>query len=184
MMMKNLLILMLVLGISSVANAAFTLVVDGSDVGDAMDLTEGGQINIGIYNDTAGDTSNTQQLVAYMIINDVTRAEWTGVNNVFIPPAVTNSANSDFGVGNHLGTGNVDVFEGNLSNPGLFFSGVGVLADYQYQCNAGDNVVVLVELMDGTTGGILDSLSITQVPEPMTIALLGLGSLFLLRRRK
>ena len=37
-------------------------------------------------------------------------------------------------------------------------------------------------ILDLTT--VLDTITITQIPEPMTIALLGLGSLFLLRRRK
>ena len=36
----------------------------------------------------------------------------------------------------------------------------------------------------GTDGGINDVLTINVIPEPMTIALLGLGGLFLLRRRK
>jgi hypothetical protein len=183
-MMKNLLILMLALGINSVANAAFTLVVDGEDVGDEYCMHTGAVIDIGIYNDTQGDTSNTRQLLAYLIINDVTGGEWTGVNNVYIPPAVPGSVNTDHGVGDHLGTGNlVDVFEAALSNGvPTDFSGVGVLADYQYKHLVG-YLTVLVELMDGTNGAILDSLAI-YVPEPMTIALLGLGGLFLLRRRK
>jgi len=183
-MMKKLLILMLVLGITSVANAAFTLVVDGADIGDAMDLAGGGLINIGIYNDTPGDTSNTQQLYALVIINDITGGAWTGLSNVYIPPAVTGSTSTHFGVADHFGTGLLmDLYEGNLSNPGIYFSGVGVLADFQYECLS-VGPVVLVELMDGTSGAILDSLAITQIPEPMTIALLGLGGLFLLRRRR
>ena len=181
--MKKLLILMLVFGITSVANAAFTLVVDGEEVGDEIFILELSHIDIGIYNDTQGDTSNTQQLYALMLIHDVAGGEWTGNNNVYIPPAVAGSFNVDFGVGDWFGTGNIDLFEGNLNNPGVFFSGVGVLADYEYLCRLVGSTV-LVELFDGTAGGILDSLTIHQIPEPMTIALLGLGGLFLLRRRK
>jgi hypothetical protein len=184
MMMKKLLILMLVLGITSVANAAFTLVVDGADVGDAMILVNGGLINIGVHNDTPGDTSDTQQLLSYLIIHNVAAGEWTGVHNVYIPPAVTGSTATDLGVGDHLGTGEmIDVFIGDFSEPGLYFSGVGVLGDFQYKCNS-DIEVAFVELMNGTTGAIEDTLTITQIPEPMTIALLGLGGLFMLRRRK
>jgi opacity protein-like surface antigen len=177
-MMKNLLILMLALVITSVANAAFTLVVDGEEVGDEIDLIVGGLIDIGIYNDTPGDSSNTRQLLAYVIIYDVTGGEWTGLNNVYIPPAVPGSYNHHDPDGMGL-----DVFLGNFTNPNPYFSGVGVLGDYQYRCLALGHDV-MVELMDGTTATILDSLTIHQIPEPMTIALLGLGGLFLLRRRK
>jgi len=119
-----------------------------------------------------------------MIINDVTGGEWTGVDNVYIPPAKSGSTNADFGVGDWLGTGDVDLYEAVFaSGVPSFYNGIGVLGDYEYRCLAiGPDV--LVELMHGTTGGILDSLTIHQIPEPMTIALLGLGSLFLLRRRK
>jgi hypothetical protein len=172
------LILMLVLGITSVANAAFTLVVDGEEVGGAIDLIGGGLIDIGIYNDTQGDTSNTQQLYALVIINDITGGEWTGLNNVYIPPAVPGSFNTP---SPHPLVG---VFEGHFTNLNPYFSGVGVLGDYQYHCLKADNSIVTVELMDGTSGMILDSLAIHQIPEPMTIALLGLGGLFLLHRRK
>jgi hypothetical protein len=181
--MKKLLILMLVLGMASVANAAFTLVVDGVEVGDEIMIPWGGLIDIGIYNDTQGNTSNTQQLYALMLIHDVASGEWTGNNNVYIPPAVPGSTNTDHGVGDWFGTHNIDLFEGNLNNPGNYFSGVGVLADYQFHYNGYDVSAVLVELMDGDTAAILDSLYI-YTPEPMTIALLGLGGLFLLRRRK
>ena len=183
--MKKLLILMLVLGITSVANAAFTLVVNGEDIGDAMDLLQSTTIDIGIHNDTAGNAQiGTMQFYGFVIINQVAGGEWTGPSNVFIPPAVTGSFNTDYGVGDWLGTGDVDVYEATLSNGvPTDYSGVGVLGDYEYHCLQ-DGIVVLVELMNGTSGMIEDNLTITQVPEPMTIALLGLGGLFLLRRRK
>jgi len=149
-----------------------------------MDLAESSTIWIGIHNDTPGDSSDTQQFMGYLIINQVAGGEWTGLNNVYIGQAVPLSANLDYGVGDWLGTGPVDVFEATLANGvPTDFSGVGVLADYQYHCLA-EGIDVLVELMDATSGAMIDSLTIIQIPEPMTIALLGLGGLFLLRRRK
>jgi hypothetical protein len=43
---------------------------------------------------------------------------------------------------------------------------------------------VLVELVDDSSFAVIDSILIRQIPEPMTIALLGLGGIALLRRRK
>jgi hypothetical protein len=45
-------------------------------------------------------------------------------------------------------------------------------------------VDVFVGLFDGGVGTLLDTLTIHQVPEPTTLALLGLGGLLALRRRK
>jgi hypothetical protein len=44
--------------------------------------------------------------------------------------------------------------------------------------------VTTVDLYDTSGMVFLDSAQITVLPEPMTIALLGLGGLFMLRRRK
>lgn len=48
-----------------------------------------------------------------------------------------------------------------------------------------DTVIYLMDAPDGVPGSIIyDMVVIHQIPEPMTIALLGLGGLFLLRRRR
>jgi len=57
------------------------------------------------------------------------------------------------------------------------------LVDYGFECIGLGDVVIYLYANDLQT--VLDTLTISQVvPEPMTIALLGLGGLFLLRRRK
>jgi len=48
--------------------------------------------------------------------------------------------------------------------------------------NAGDVYIIELYAADWTT--ILDIGTVMEVPEPMTIALFGLGGLFLLHRRK
>jgi len=56
------------------------------------------------------------------------------------------------------------------------------LVDLEFHCEGlGD---VFIDLIDGNTGDILGTLLIHQIPEPATIAMLGLGGLAILRRRK
>jgi hypothetical protein len=62
----------------------------------------------------------------------------------------------------------------------------GVLFDEkEFHCES-DQGDVTIYLLNADTGQyeVLDTLVIHQIPEPMTVALLGLGGLFLLRRRR
>ena len=52
---------------------------------------------------------------------------------------------------------------------------------YYVQDEVGTTTEIITLYEEGT---IIDSIYVTQIPEPMTVVLLGLGSLFLLRRRK
>jgi len=70
------------------------------------------------------------------------------------------------------------------SAPNFTRTSAGILAEIQFHCEGfGD---VWISLMDGNTGEIIGTLLIRQdgIPEPATIAMLGLGGLALLRRRK
>jgi len=64
-------------------------------------------------------------------------------------------------------------------------SGVtGVIFDLiEFHCVAPGDAVVNLYVTDWTTPTLIDSVVIHQIPEPMTIALLGLGGLFLRRRK-
>ena len=66
-------------------------------------------------------------------------------------------------------------------NPATF-QGIGVLDAKELHCDHGpsEDIIYLIDL---NTGAVEDTLLIHQVPEPMTVLLLGLGGL-LLRRRK
>lgn len=179
--MKKLLVLTLVLGLASIANATFSLTVDGVDPGAEYDLnfvTGPNPVAIGVYNDTQG--ANQWQFAVAMSLP--TTASWTGGNNIYVPPNTPGNVNT------YVGTGidpTKDVWYAPWANgiPTDFY-GVGVLGDFELLCSAvvGD---VVIELLDVVTAGMptLDTLTIHQIPEPATMLLLGLGGL-LLRRRK
>jgi len=58
----------------------------------------------------------------------------------------------------------------------------GILVDnILFHCEGMEDVTIT--LMDGSTFQVLDTQVIHQIPEPMTVALLGLGGLFLRRRK-
>ena len=61
---------------------------------------------------------------------------------------------------------------------------VGVYWDSQFHCDG--QGLVTITLLDAGTGLSIDTITVTQgeIPEPMTIGLLGLGGLFLRRRIK
>jgi len=58
--------------------------------------------------------------------------------------------------------------------------GIGTYWTSEFHCD-GPGIVVIT-LLD-TDGVVLDTITVSQIPEPMTVALLGLGGLFLRRRK-
>lgn len=168
--MKKLLTLMLVLGMGSAANAALFLSVDGDTSQDEIDLFEYDTAVIGIYNTDGGIYP------AYMEISRISEGGFAMSN-----PQLTALAGdiSEF-------TGPFDVDDckwievllcqrTGMSTPGIQFT-------WDLTCLKA-NVDVFVELYDSTYS-LFDSLTIHQVPEPMTLAFLALGGLLALRRRR
>jgi hypothetical protein len=177
--MKKILILMLVLGLASSANAALTLV---SSAGNT--LVDGDSTRIGIYNDTA---AAGQGLITWVVIDVSGPGAWKGDDETFYSPPSLGPGGTSlyYGV---LGPGDTGLpytadlwySDAAVASPDPY--GVGVLVDYGFNCTGLGDVDIYLLADDLST--VLDKLTITQIPEPMTIALLGLGSLFLLRRRK
>lgn len=165
--MKKLLVLILVLGLCSTANAiTVEIQVNGSDVG------------AGPY-----DVITTDTIQVYVYSGDV----WDGAL------LLTNTSNS---LVNGLATANAG--DNPTCNP-YMYSGYGdgytIAADYLSTApSAGIQFTMNVSGDIDDTGTVLlwtsedwltpaDTLAYKIVPEPMTIALLGLGGLFLRRRR-
>ena len=195
--MRKLLILMLVLGMASAANAAFTLVTatgpapgvapgqgDYSDPVDSeLNIAPTDYLWVGIYNDTDGTTAVPQK-GQFLLALGTGPASWTYGSQMYQPPLVMGTSNVYYGnsMDMGIGLGPTDIWYAVLTDgvPGTF-NLAGVLDAKELHClELGEDAVVT--LLD-TTLTVLDQITIHQIPEPMTMALLGVGALFLRRRK-
>ena len=174
--MKKLVILALVLGMASLANAALTLVVDGEVVTDStFNIVPSDVVRIGVWNDLAEAGQGMDNFLTIAGPGSWVGAADTGFPS---PPGLGGTA-TDLGL-NDLGNGPVDIMELNTGIASADLYGVGVISWADFHCDGTGDVVV--DLLDFGFGA-LDSITIHQIPEPMTMALLGLGGLFLRRRK-
>ena len=176
MIMKKLVALILVLGLATMANAALTLDVSTTndlEESDTLDIsvsgdggTPGGSVYLGVATGELG--SLNIDALSWHYIGDTTNSAWVddsdtaailGVDNPFV----------NLEIGDYPSEGDPDPLTGLLVH-GIIF-----------HCDGGINTVT-VTLFDGE-GGYLDSVVIQQIPEPMTLALLGLGGLFIRRKK-
>ena len=174
--MKKLLILMLVLGVTSVASAAlsdFTMTTDGSIL--YIDGIAGGSC------------------LGYNIVDG-------GAGPITITVPQTPSITPDGGGGNNAGDlaaaavmavgppyGNALTFTTGFSGVGTDIVDAGEWFQFSVSVTGGPytvgQVVQSLLVLDAQLQ-TLGNVDATYIPEPMTIALLGLGGLALLRRRK
>jgi hypothetical protein len=203
-MMKKLLVLMLVLGISSVASAG---VIDLEIVSlngeiipatDYIEIAESDWVNIDIMYDTAMEGQYLSQLSVEVTVGGLGTLDMTALT---YPPGV-------WDMDTQFSPGITEVVPGKQYlvqySEGMAGSGAypGIAIDHLLlHCDQGEpeNIVTLTlaDVLLGSVGsmenpfGIVGmgltigpGVTILNVPEPMTLALLGLGGLFLIRRRK
>ena len=163
--MKKVLVLALVLGLASAASADLTLVdvpTDPISIGDTIAIT----LNNSEDGSYSGWLEITNQAVADYDGDPVFTAAGDPAGNSGLTTYVAYPGWYQFDVAS-FDTGNPIVAGDHLV---INIAGV----------SEGTSVLNLYA-SDGVT--LLDSASITVIPEPMTIALLGLGGLFLRRRK-
>jgi hypothetical protein len=203
MMMKKLLVLMLVLGFAGIAQAG-TLDLVITSRGPGPDATE--PLPQGVYEITIQDSEWIDMDVIYTPgVAPLQQASFTisvqgaatlDLGALTLPPGAWDPTFSP---------GPAVVEEGKVYNVqynwGFSYPGVqeGIAVDHiLLHCDSPDGLVTVTIVdwvlvgsgsLEGPVDGplpvdVIGQVTIHQIPEPMTVALLGLGGLFLLRRRK
>ena len=194
--MKKILVLVLVFGLASAANAALHISVNGgpAPADSEITLVPSDTIILNIHGDDPADGGPRE---AYMLIDGPGKISagdliYGGglaayMNGEELAPA--------FGVSTEQEV--VAQFAEFLAMPTLNDVSYALLADSDippndfldgtlvdgiiFHCEAEGEVIVT--LVDETFGNVLDRVIIHQIPEPLTLSLLGLGGLFLRRRK-
>jgi hypothetical protein len=182
--MKKLVALILVLGMSSLASAQLIVTIDGEPQPEEITLLTSETIELDL--DLGADGYN---VLAYNI-------DWVLSNNQaeLIPDGIEFPTTMDFPPSWSGGGEKVNMSGSNFMSPAIVGPAV-LMNGLILHCVDTTDVVLTVTALEGTASldpdGItqipiefVHTLRIKQIPEPMTVALLGLGGLFLLRRRK
>jgi hypothetical protein len=169
-MMKNMLILALVLGMASSANAIIVeLGAGGVTNGAPADL----EINVNVV-EVVSDADETPY-VRYLFAPDVSTLDATNViatSNAGTAPVTLDYADA-LGPGTHTW----EIQAGHAGNPPLISIVAGIQFNVDITAVPGGQLQLLTE--DLTT--VLDT--VTYIPEPASMLLIGLGGLFLRRRK-
>ena len=186
--MKKLLVLTLVLGMASMASAGLVITSDGTSVLDPTGATAPTSVDLGIASDA--DMLAFSTVAWALVVNDSAGSLSGGdpitilsVSNTVIGDTTNPSLTVPDGLSGYFGS----IFVGFVTSP---VPAQSLYEAFVFTCDAADveAVIQLYSLVDlggdqYELGQMLDSVTIQQVPEPMTMALLGLGGLFLRRRK-
>ncbi len=164
--MRKLLVLFLVLGLTSAANALLITV----------DEQEGDFFEVDITSTITVVSEDTSSWLGYLIIEEGGAGS---LENVVILDAAGNSATATTYTEAGWGTGYE--LTASMSPEGIPAIAAGSQFSFDYVGTIGDTATISVFVDDYTTP--VASVNVTVVPEPMTVLLLSLGALFLRRRR-
>jgi len=175
--MKKLLMLVLVLGMASLASAGLAISVDGQDPGDMITLEPSDHITLDI---TAFDGEKGKPV--WLSIDGPGIMDATGADNLI----QEDLGMPDFGIfiidlGPAVGHGQTILIDVLIPGSTINTLPNGKIVDLiDFHCLG--PIDVLVTVQNGDTGAVMDSLIIRQIPEPASMLLLGLGGLFLRRK--
>lgn len=168
--MNKVLTLILVLGMAAGANAAIQLSINGAPAPDTYEMRVSDVIVVDVMSD---DSSNYG---AWLVLEDKAAGLGEWASDVTITPAAGADAYAVDWDADYPGWWELSAASFNPDAPVL--AGVHFLIDFH--C-LGEGEVVLT-LRDYGENEV-DRVTIAQVPEPITLALLGIGGLFLRRRK-
>ena len=198
--MKKFIVLLLVLGLATYAQAGLIFTVDGEPQlpeiglpGDAwypilpsdiieLDLELDAVQTIKGYN-IAYVLSNPQ---AEFIWDGASRPEYPGLTDIEFPAVFEMASKMTVSEPQNVTITGSQLFGAALQGPLV------IMRELYIHCLQDTDVILEIVALTGTVingenipdGTVLHTLTIHQIPEPMTIGLLGLGSLFALRRKK
>jgi hypothetical protein len=188
--MKKLLVLALVLSMATMASAGLQISINGQQEAEEATITvvPSGSVTLDIWTDSAisdvlGGTG------FYALAAPTSGGTLSGgilANATYWGCSIIQDA---AGAGIALPAGDNGPYGAIAIAPGydVIPLGTTIFDGIAFHCEGPGDVVVSLYMINGDTGELfgpaIDTVTIHQIPEPMTMALLGLGGLFLRRRK-
>jgi len=181
-MMKKFLVLMMVLGLASIANATLQISVNGvkEPVDSEITIMPSDHLVLDIWTDSTILPGNIPPEGAYALVVLDGTAAISGGTNVSLEPSIYPDAFSD---GGHSGIYWLLTLG---TAPNLAINST-LIDEIDFHCLAPTDVIIELIWDPGWpvygVSAVVDTVIIHQIPEPITMVLLGLGGLFLRRRK-